>query len=85
MTIVIELQATKLFFNVILDRVKDENTLSRWAELLSDPIYFFKFVTTLLYWKFRNSILFCTPTCKNLFWGILNYHQVFGLKTWYSI
>lgn len=47
MTTVIELQAAKLFLNVILDSVKDEDTLSRWAEFLSDPIYFFKLVTTL--------------------------------------
>lgn len=36
-----------LFFNVALGRIKDEDTPGRWAELLSDSIYFFKLVTPL--------------------------------------
>ena len=36
-----------LFFNVILGRIKGEDTLSRWAELLSHSIYCFELVTPL--------------------------------------
>lgn len=36
-----------LFFNVALGRIKDEDAPGRWAELLSDSIYFFKLVTPL--------------------------------------